>query len=219
MSTFKNEAGRDIMLAMVRGIQENKQYLGEIDGLIGDGDHGMNMNKGFSLYAEELGENQTSLSDGLFELGTVLFNKIGGSMGPIYGTLFMDMSEVIEDVDEIDLSKWLEMLEAGLEGLYGIVDARPGDKTLVDTLYPAVEATKAAKESGENFETALNQMKIAAKAGMDSTKDLVAKYGRSARLGERSRNVLDAGATSCYILLESMADEMQKLLTRHCEEL
>ena len=212
MSTLKNEAGRDIMLAMVRGIQENKQYLGEIDGLIGDGDHGMNMNKGFSLYAEELGENQTSLSDGLFELGTVLFNKIGGSMGPIYGTLFMDMSEVIEDVDEIDLSKWLEMLEAGLEGLYGIVDARPGDKTLVDTLYPAVEATKAAKESGENFETALNQMKIAAKAGMDSTKDLVAKYGRSARLGERSRNVLDAGATSCYILLESMADEMQKLM-------
>ena len=213
MSIVKNDAGREIMLNMVRGIQENKAHLGEIDGLIGDGDHGMNMNKGFSLYAEDLGDEQTSLGDGLFDLGTVLFNKIGGSMGPIYGTLFMDMSEVIEDVDEISLSVFCEMLEAGLEGLYGIVDARPGDKTLIDTLYPAVEAVRAAKESGKEFSLALEDMKVAARKGMESTKDLVAQYGRSARLGERSRNVLDAGATSCYILLEAMADGMLKQMS------
>ena len=208
----KNENGREIMLAMVRGIQENKAYLGEIDGLIGDGDHGMNMNKGFTLYEEDLDDEQTSLADGLFDLGTVLFNKIGGSMGPIYGTLFMDMSEVIEDVDEISLSVFCKMMEAGLEGLYGIVDARQGDKTLIDTLYPATEALKAANESGKEFGLALEEMKVAARKGMESTKDLVAQYGRSARLGERSRNVLDAGATSCCIILEAMADGMLKQL-------
>jgi len=212
MGIVKNDAGREIMLRMVRGIQENKAYLGEIDGLIGDGDHGMNMNKGFTLYSEDLGDEQTTFADGLFDLGTVLFNKIGGSMGPIYGTLFMDMSEVIEDEEEIDLTLWSKMLETGLESLYDIVDARPGDKTLIDTLYPAVESIKKAEESGECFEKALEDMKVAARQGMESTKDLVAQYGRSARLGERSRNVVDAGATSCYILLESIADGMLKLM-------
>ena len=212
MLVVKNDAGREIMLRMVRGIQENKAYLGEIDGLIGDGDHGMNMNKGFSLYAEDLGEDQTTLAEGLFDLGTVLFNKIGGSMGPIYGTLFMDMSEVIEGEEEIDLTLWRKMLETGLESLYDIVEARPGDKTLIDTLYPAVESIRKAEELGESFEKALEEMKKAAQQGMESTKDLVAQYGRSARLGERSRNVVDAGATSCYILLESMADGMLMLM-------
>ena len=212
MSIVKNDAGREIMLRMVQSIQENKAYLGEIDGLIGDGDHGMNMNKGFTLYAEDLGDDETTFADGLFDLGTVLFNKIGGSMGPIYGTLFMDMSEVIEDEEKIDLTLWRKMLETGLESLYDIVEARPGDKTLIDTLYPAVEAIKAADQAGENFDVALEDMKVVARKGMESTKDLVAQYGRSARLGERSRNVLDAGATSCYILLESIADGMLKLM-------
>ena len=130
----KNANGRDILLAMVKGIQDNKQYLGDVDGLIGDGDHGMNMNQGFTLYEEELGDKATSLTDGLYDLGNVLFNKIGGSMGPIYGTVLQAMSEKAEGQDAIDLTIFGEMLQAGLEGLYGIVGARPGDKTLVDTL-------------------------------------------------------------------------------------
>ena len=93
MSVVKNENGRAILLAMVKAIQENKQYLGDVDGLIGDGDHGMNMNKGFTMYGDQLGDGETSFSDGLFDLGTVLLNKIGGSMGPIYGTIFMEMSD------------------------------------------------------------------------------------------------------------------------------
>ena len=92
MSVVKNKNGRGILLAMVHAIQQNKQLLGDVDGLIGDGDHGMNMNKGFTLYEEQLGDQDTSLSDGLFDLGSVLLNKIGGSMGPIYGTIFMEMS-------------------------------------------------------------------------------------------------------------------------------
>ncbi len=208
MNAIQNANGRTIMLEMVKAIQDNKQYLGDVDGLIGDGDHGMNMNKGFSIYAETLGENQTTFSDGLFDLGTVLLNKIGGSMGPIYGTLFMDMSDKADDAEEIDLPLFIEMIEAGMEGLYGIVDARPGDKTLVDTLHPALEALKKANSEGATFEVALKNMKDAAEACKESTKDLVAKFGRSARLGERSRGVLDAGATSCCLILQAMSSGM-----------
>jgi dihydroxyacetone kinase-like protein len=212
MAVVKNEQGRDILLNMVKAIQDNKQYLGDVDGLIGDGDHGMNMNKGFTIYGEQLGDNSTTFTDGLFELGQVLLNKIGGSMGPIYGTVFMEMSDRGEEAEEIDLPLFTAMMEAGLEGLYSIVDARPGDKTLVDTLFPAVEALKAALAQGKDFPAALQDMVEAARQGKDSTKDLVAKYGRSSRLGERSRGVLDAGATSCFIILEAMANGMQKAM-------
>ncbi len=212
MSVVKNKNGREILLSMVKAIQANKQYLGDVDGLIGDGDHGMNMNKGFTIYGDQLGDGETSFTDGLFDLGTVLLNKIGGSMGPIYGTVFMDMSEKAEDEEDITLGVFAEMLEAGLNGLYGIVNARPGDKTLVDTLYPALQAVKSANDEGKSFAEALDDMKAAAEKGKESTKDLVAKYGRSARLGERSRGVLDAGATSCCIILQAMADGMEKVL-------
>ena len=121
MSVVKNKNGRGILLAMVHAIQQNKQLLGDVDGLIGDGDHGMNMNKGFTLYEEQLGDQDTSLSDGLFDLGSVLLNKIGGSMGPIYGTIFMEMSSVIEDVEDITLETFSEMLRSGLDGLYETV--------------------------------------------------------------------------------------------------
>ena len=212
MSVLKNKNGREIMLAMVKAIQENKVYLGDVDGLIGDGDHGANMNKGFSLYCEQLGENETTFSDGLYDLGVVLLNKIGGSMGPIYGTIFMEMSDRANDAEEIDLTLFTEMLSAGLEGLYDIVEARPGDKTLVDTLFPALEALKNAEKDNLDFRAALLNMKRAAEAGSRSTKEMMAKYGRSARLGERSRGVLDAGATSCSIILGAMADEMTRSL-------
>ena len=211
-AVVKNAKGRGILLSMVKAIQDNKQYLGDVDGLIGDGDHGMNMNKGFTLYEEELGDKETTFADGLYALGNVLFNKIGGSMGPIYGTILQAMSEKAEGQEAIDLSLFSEMLDAGLEGLYGIVGARQGDKTLVDTLYPACEAVKAAAAGGKDFAAALDEMKAAAEKGRDSTVDLVAKFGRASRLGERSRGVLDAGATSCCIILEAMADGIKDVL-------
>lgn len=212
MSTFKNEDGKSVLLRMVKGIQDNKAYLGEVDGLIGDGDHGMNMNKGFSVFEERFKEKDLSFTEGLDELGMILLNEIGGSMGPIYGTIFMDMAEAGEDLEEISAADFAKMLAAGLEGLCGIVDARVGDKTLVDTLSPAVDVMKKAAETGEDFKVALSEMKAAAEAGRDSTKDMVAKYGRSSRLGERSRGVLDAGATSCCIILTAMADGIMELL-------
>lgn len=206
MEKIKNAEGKSILLKMVKAIQENKTYLGDVDGLIGDGDHGMNMNKGFTLFGDRIAEEEISFSEGLNELGTVLFNEIGGSMGPIYGTIFMEMGDAGEAYEEIGLEELEKMLEAGLEGLCEIVDAKVGDKTLVDTLSPSVDALKKAQEEGDDFREALEKMKEAAREGRDSTKDMVAKFGRSSRLGERSRGVLDAGATSCCVILEAMAD-------------
>ena len=212
METIKNKDGKNILLAMVKGIQDNKDYLGEVDGLIGDGDHGMNMNKGFTLYEKRFGDREINFTEGLDELGNILFSEIGGSMGPIYGTILMDMAAEREDAEEIGAADLADMLGAGLTGLQEIVEAQVGDKTLVDTLSPAVDALRKDAEAGADFGQALEHMKAAAAAGRDSTKDLVAKFGRSSRLGERSRGVLDAGATSCCIILTSMADAMIELL-------
>jgi len=212
MNTFKNADGKPILLKMVKAVQENKAYLGEVDGLIGDGDHGMNMNKGFSLFEERFQNEEFSFTEGLDELGMILLNEIGGSMGPIYGTIFMEMAEAGEEPEEITLTGLGDMLDAGLQGLYGIVEAKPGDKTLVDTLAPAVKVMKESAENGNSLEEALKKMKEAADNGRDTTKDMVAKFGRSSRLGERSRGVLDAGAVSCCIILNAMADGIQSLI-------
>lgn len=212
MNGFLNTNGKLILLAMVKAIQENKAYLGEVDGLIGDGDHGMNMNKGFTMFGERIADQDISFSEGLDKLGTILFTEIGGSMGPIYGTIFTGMAEAGQGMDIIDAGGLAEMLKAGLNGLYDIVEAKVGDKTLVDTLAPALEALQISATADSNLATSLEQMKKAAASGRDSTKDLVAKFGRSSRLGERSRGVIDAGATSCCIILTAMADGIQELI-------
>lgn len=212
MNTFQNADGKPILLKMVGAIQENKAYLGEVDGLIGDGDHGMNMNKGFSLFEQRFADKEFSFTEGMDSLGTILFSEIGGSMGPIYGTILTDFAEAGEDLTEITVSNLAHMLKVGLDGLQDIVEARVGDKTLVDTLSPAVDALMDAGEKGLALPQALENMKSAAAAGRDSTKEMAAKYGRSSRLGERSRGVLDAGAVSCCILLTAMADGINEVI-------
>ena len=149
MSVFMNKDGRGVLLAMVKGIQDNKQYLGDVDGLIGDGDHGMNMNKGFTLYEEQLGDEETTFSDGLFDLGNVLLTKIGGSMGPIYGTLLMGMSDAEDDEDEITLELLAKMFEQGLSDLQEIVDAGI-PYVAFDRIIDAVSSTAVSNVKGDN---------------------------------------------------------------------
>ncbi|MEG0107660.1 MAG: DAK2 domain-containing protein [Lachnospiraceae bacterium] len=129
-----------------------------------------------------------------------------------YGTILIDTAEAGEELEEISVLDLGNMLKKGLEGLCEIVEAKVGDKTLVDTLSPAVDSLILSGEAGEDFQKALDKMKVAAEIGRDSTKDMVAKYGRSSRLGERSRGVLDAGATSCCIILTAMADGILELV-------
>ena len=135
-------------------------------------------------------------------------------MGPIYGTFFMEMAEDIEANQPgiVDLRCFSRSFAAALEGWYGIIDARVGDKTLVDTLAPAAASLEKDAAESTPFSIALQNMEQAAKAGMESTKDMTAKYGRASRLGERSRGVLDAGACSCYLIVRALADSITLLL-------
>jgi len=206
LNSMKNSAGKPVLLKMIAVIQQNKDYLGEIDGLIGDGDHGMNMNKGFTMFGDQIREKDIDFTEGLNDLGNLLFSQIGGSMGPIYGTIFMGMAEAGKKFELIDIYNFAAMLDAGLSNLQDVVQARVGDKTLIDTFAPANNVLQRAAKEGKNFADALRDMKAAAEAGRDSTKGLLAKFGRSSRLGERSRGVLDAGSVSCCLILCAMAD-------------
>lgn len=210
--SFSNADGKGILLCMVRAIQENKDYLSEVDGLIGDGDHGVNMNKGFTIFERRIERESIAFSDGLEQLGMILMNEIGGSMGPIYGTIFMEMADAASDIGRIDAATLLQMLESARDALYEIIDARVGDKTLVDTLVPAINALRDSVAAGDTFVESLEALRAAAQTGCQATKGLMAKYGRSARLGERSIGVQDAGATSCWLLLSAMCDGIEFLL-------
>lgn len=212
MEFFLNNDGLFVVNGLIDTIQHNKEYLSEIDGAIGDGDHGINMNKGFTLCRDRLGENKLNLTAGLRTLGKVLLTEIGGSMGPLYGTFFIEMSKATDGKERIDKEVFGRMLDAALQGVQSLGNAKVGDKTLIDTLVPAVEGYHAAITDGCNFSTALELMKMAAEKGKESTRELVAKVGRASRLGERSWGVLDAGAVSCYLLLASMAISIIKCL-------
>jgi dihydroxyacetone kinase-like protein len=212
MEQFANREGIRIVFDLIRAIQENKQYLSDIDGAIGDGDHGINMNKGFTLCRDELLANPGNLTHGIKTLSKVLVMKIGGAMGPLYGTFFKSLAAACDGVDAIDMAVFGRMLSSGREGIQKISDARPGDKTLMDVLLPAEAAYQAAAQTGEPFRVCLDKMVEAARQGRDATKDMVAKLGRSSRLGERSRGVIDAGAASCCLILEIMAGTIGHLL-------
>jgi dihydroxyacetone kinase-like protein len=214
MEQFANQDGIRIVFDLIRAIQENKQYLSDIDGAIGDGDHGINMNKGFTLCRDELLANPGNLTHGLKTLSKILVMKIGGSMGPLYGTFFKSLAAACDGADAIDRAVFGRMLSSGREGIQKISEAKPGDKTLMDVLLPAEAAYQAAAQTDEPFRVCLDKMVEAARQGRDSTKDMVAKLGRSSRLGERSRGVIDAGAASCCLILEIMGGTIRDLLAK-----
>jgi dihydroxyacetone kinase-like protein len=141
MSNFLNSNGRSV-LALCDVIEQNKAYLSEVDGAIGDGDHGINMAKGFRLVRERLGEKEVSLSEGLGLIGRTLMTEIGGSMGPIYGTFFIQMSLKSKDKSETDPTLFAEMLQAARTGVEDIGGAKVGDKTIMDALAPAAHSWK-----------------------------------------------------------------------------
>ena len=209
---FKQESAAVVVDNLITAIQTNKQFLSDIDGAIGDGDHGINMNKGFTLCREALDKQPGDLAYSLKTLGKILMMKIGGSMGPLYGKFFVSIGKTFEGKEEIGKEDFSEALCSALEEIGKISPAKVGDKTLMDVLIPAAEAFDCAISEGKGFSDCLDAMDAAALKGRDSTVDMVAKIGRSSRLGERSRGVMDAGSASCYIILSSMADSIKSLL-------
>lgn len=210
---FSTRDGSAIVADLVSVIVANREYLSAVDGAIGDGDHGINMAKGFAHCGRTIEGRQLSLAQALDELTLSLMEGIGGSMGPLYGSLFIGMADEVRNCEDIDAATFAHLLRGGLTSLQDITEAGVGDKCLMDTLIPAVEAFEQAHASGGSFNDALEAMKTAASQGRDSTKDLVAKIGRASRLGERSLGVLDAGAVSCCLILTRLADSVQPRLT------
>lgn len=202
---------------LISEVVVNRQYLSEIDGLIGDGDHGINMAKGFSgcgARLDAIGEEANHLPTALKQLSMALMDDIGGSMGPLYGQFFQGFVTVLKPHPLLDASLFSAAFETALKNVQRMGSAQVGDKTLMDTLVPALNAFQDALARKEDFSAALTAMSAAAEVGRDSTKALQARIGRSARLGTRSIGVLDAGATSCCLILQSMAKSLQAQLSK-----
>ena len=212
MSGLALAASGGLVPELVAAINANRAHLSQIDGAIGDGDHGINMSKGFTHAGEALGEPPPPLPQALRVLSEALMGGIGGAMGPLYGTLFSAMADTLDGATVLDAPLFGRMLHAALEGVEEIGSARPGDKTLLDALAPAITAFDTATAEGRSFADSLDAMAAAAARGRDATRDMVARVGRAARLGERSRGVLDAGATSCCLILETLAAGVKQLL-------
>lgn len=204
----------DVVRDLITTIAVNRQYLSEIDGLIGDGDHGINMAKGFTgcgARLDALGDSALQLPVALEQLAQALMDDIGGSMGPLYGEFFRGWASTLSPCTQLDAGLFGDALAVAVANVQTMGSARVGDKTLMDTLVPALSAYREAQSLAGNFAQCLMAMSGAAEKGRDSTRDLQARIGRSARLGPRSIGVLDAGATSCCLILQSMA----RSLLRH----
>jgi dihydroxyacetone kinase-like protein len=206
MQTITLQDAAPVTLEIASVIVENQALLGEIDGATGDGDHGINMAKGFRLASERLSGKEFDLRLGLATIGDTLLDDIGGSMGPLYGSFFIEMSDALKDADVLDRDRVGEMLKAGEAAITDLGEAKPGDKTLIDVLTPARSAYDRAAAGGQDFADCLQALKAASAEGLEATRDMVAKLGRAARLGERSRGSLDAGACSCNLILQAFAD-------------
>ena len=138
MSTFSIQDGSIVVDNLILTIQENKQYLSDIDGLIGDGDHGINMNKGFTMTREALDKTPGDMVFGLKTLAKILMMRIGGSMGPLYGKLFKAIATSLEGKEQITAQDFGVAMQQILIDLAVISPAQVGDKTLLDTLVPAI---------------------------------------------------------------------------------
>jgi dihydroxyacetone kinase-like protein len=203
-STLSSSDFVKIINAICDTLEQEKGYLSELDGAIGDGDHGVNMAKCFREVKKKLPENiDKDVGTILKNVGMVILNSVGGAMGALYGTLFLKASKEVMGKMEVNLEDLIKMFEAGEKGIQEIGKAQLRDKTLLDTINPAVKALKEAHAKGKPLVEALADFSEAAKKGAESTREMISKIGRSSRLGERTIGHQDAGATSCHFILSA----------------
>jgi dihydroxyacetone kinase-like protein len=186
-----------------RTIDRHAAALTRLDAVLGDGDHGDNLSIGFRA-VEELIDGlplETLPGDLLRSVGHCLISAVGGASGPLYGTAFIEAGFRAGDADVIDAPLAASMLEAATDGLARRGRCAVGDKTILDTLEPASAALAAAVRAADDGASAVLAMVAAARAGMRSTRPLVARRGIALRLGERSAGHLDPGAVSCFLIL------------------
>jgi dihydroxyacetone kinase-like protein len=190
-------------------LAENKSYLTDLDSAIGDGDHGVNMDRGFQAVSGKLTSTSEQDIGAIFKTTAMtLISTVGGASGPLYGTFFLQMGTTTNGKLELTMDDWISAVEAGIEGVIRRGKTNPGDKTMVDSMLPALEALKAASQAGQTLTIALEDAARAAQSGMHDTIPLIAKKGRASYLGERSVGHQDPGATSTYLLFKTAAETL-----------
>ena len=193
--------------ALQRIYAENRQWLTELDSAIGDADHGINMDRGFTAVKSELAAHSPSDIRSVFQsVATVLIRHVGGAAGPLYGTFFLRAAAACAGKTEIEAADVLALFQAGIEGVGQRGKAAAGDKTMMDALLPALDAMRKAIEDGGSLAAILDAAAAAAQAGMLGTIPMQARKGRASYLGARSIGHQDPGATSSYLLLRAAAD-------------
>jgi dihydroxyacetone kinase-like protein len=210
-----NELTRQDMTAMIKHIhgkiEENKSYLSKLDTEIGDGDHGFSIASGFSSFVKKLDELGDLDIGGLLKKGGFeLIKTVGGAAGAVFGTFFTGQASYYEKnlqgKETIGADEFAAMINEALEQIKKRGNAQPGDKTMVDALQPAAEELSRQAESGASFSEALQAAAEKAREGAESTRDMVAKRGRSRNLGERGKGYLDPGSMSITLIFEAMTE-------------
>ena len=186
-------------------VAQQRDYLVDLDRAIGDGDHGENMDRGFKAALEALGQAQSgSVAEVLKTVAKTLMSTVGGAAGPLYGTAFLRASKAAGD-SELDAAGVAAIIEGALGGIQARGKATTGEKTMVDAWTPALEAARAAAETGAGAVATLEAAATAAEAGAAATEPLRATKGRASYLGERSIGHLDPGAVSTSLILRAAA--------------
>ncbi|MGJ9459621.1 dihydroxyacetone kinase subunit DhaL [Oceanobacillus sp. CF4.6] len=192
---------------VVEIMEKEKDYLCDLDRKLGDGDHGVTMSIGWQAVNEQLNgklAEETDCGKISSTVGMTFLNAVGSSVGPLYATGFMRGGKAVKGksvLNNVDLvAYWI----AFINGVQERGNAKVGDKTMMDTLIPALEAL--VENFDQEFIPAFESAVEAGEKGMKSTTDLVSKIGRSSRLGERSKGAQDPGATSAHMILKAFLD-------------
>lgn len=195
----------EILRAMSRRMESEKDFLTQLDNEIADGDHGINMARGFAAVEKKLPElSGKDIGTILKTVGMTLVSAVGGSAGPLYGTAFLKSGLAMAGKEEISLDDFLTCLKVSVEGVQQRGRAVRGEKTMLDVMIPALDAMTAARASGGDANAVLSAGIAAAHEGVEYTKTIVATKGRASYIGERSLGHQDPGATSVAFLLESI---------------
>ncbi len=197
---------RRALLDLAQAVEEEKERLCELDGAIGDGDHGTSMAMGFRLVAARLASDDFADIGALLRMtGTTLVSSVGGVTGIVFGTLFTGAGKAAEGKTETGTAELAEMFAAGLQAVQLRGKAKPGDKSMVDALAPAAEALREADEKGLSVQEALDLAHRSAREGMERTREMRARVGRARYQGEKAVGHIDPGAASVAVILASLA--------------
>lgn len=197
---------KKMLEGIVDVLREKKEYLNRLDAEIGDGDHGRTvfevLEKGLDKI--KLEKKDSDVGTLLKEVGRTIAFSGGAATGPLFGTAFIEAGKAIEGRREIRLEDWSRSVKAAEEGIKKRGRAQVGEKTMLDTIHSVSESLQKSVNRKDSLEKALIRAEKAAREGMESTKDIVSRRGRSSRLGERTRGHLDPGAASSYYILKSI---------------